>query len=162
MTTTTAISAPAATQKAAEAVVWLHGDHLSAANPALTQYPDAPVVFVFDEAFLGPAGLAFHRLFFLYEAVVEVFAAREPGTCSVRRGSVTDEVVAFAREHRARRIVTTDTIGDRFAEYLESLEAHGLPVETIPVPSLVPYDGRRAPKRFSAWWREVEADALRP
>jgi antitoxin (DNA-binding transcriptional repressor) of toxin-antitoxin stability system len=55
---------------------------------------------------------------------------------------------------QARHIVTTDTLGDRFAEYLDELEAGGLTVEAVPVPSLVPYDARRAPKRFSGWWRE--------
>ena len=143
--------------------MWLHGDHLSAANPALTQYPNAPVVFVFDEGFLSAAGLAFHRLFFLYESVMDVFAARQTaGIGSVRRGEVVAEVTAFAREWGTRRIVTTDTIGDRFAEYRAAFEAQGFSVEAIPVPSLVPYDARRVPQRFSVWWREVEADALRP
>ena len=140
--------------------MWLHGDHLSADNPTLTQYPHAPVVFVFDEPFLREAGFAFHRLFFLYESVMDVFAARAPHRCSIRLGKVTDEVIAFARENHSRRIVTTDTIGDRFEEHLSELESVGFTVEAIPVPSLVPYDARYAPKRFSSWWREVEADAL--
>ena len=141
--------------------MWLHGDHLSGDNPALTAYPDAPVVFVFDEGFLSAAGLAFHRLFFLYESVMDVFASRPPGTGSIRRGAVVEEVAAFAREWGARRVVTTETIGDRWAEYVRELEALGLAVEAVPVPSLVDYDGRRVPKRFSVWWRDVEADALR-
>lgn len=144
-------------------MIWLHGDHLSAANPALTTYPDAPVVFVFDEGFLSSAQLAFHRLFFLYESVVEVFAARKGGgDCAILRGNVVDEVVAFARARNATKIVTTDTIGDRFADYLDELEGHGFVVEALPVASLVPYDGARVPKRFSAWWRDVESDAFRP
>ena len=148
-------------ENAAQTVIWLHGDHLSAANPAMQSYPDAPVVFVFDEDFLGAAGLAFHRLFFLYESVMDVFASRPPDTCSVRRGRIVSEVTDFARSHGAKRIVTTDTIGDRFAEYLNELEAEGFVAEALPVPSLVPYTGE-APKRFSSWWREVESEAFRP
>ena len=143
-------------------MIWVHEDHLSAANPALTQYPDAPVIFVFDETFLREAGLAFHRLFFIYESVTEIFAERAPGTCSLRRGTVPDEVASFARQHGTRRVITTETIGDRFAEYREEMEAAGLTVSAVPVPSLVAYEGRRVPKRFSVWWREVEAEALRP
>lgn len=143
-------------------MVWIHGDHLSAANPALTQYPDAPVIFVFDETFLREAGLAFHRLFFIYESVTEIFAARAPGTCTLRRGNVTEEVASFARQHETRRIITTETIGDRFAEHVQEMEAAGLAVRAVPVPSLVAYEGGRVPKRFSVWWRDVEAEALRP
>lgn len=139
-------------------VVWLHGDHLRADNGALTRYPDAPIVFVFDEEFIGERRFAFHRLFFLYESVLEVFRTRG-GICSVRRGRVPDEVLAFAREHQAERIVTTATLGSRFAAYKAEME-NSLPVEAVPVPALVDYDARRAPKRFSAWWRQVEEAAL--
>lgn len=165
MTTTTATREARAQEKAGAevgtgVVVWLHEDHLSAANPALTRYPEAPVIFVFDEAFLPEEGLSFHRLFFIYESVMDVFAARAPGSCQIRRGSVAGEIADFAAARGAKRVVTTDTIGDRFAECVTEIEAKSLPVEAIPVPSLVPYDSARAPKRFSSWWREVEAEAL--
>lgn len=144
-------------------MIWLHGDHLSATNPALAAYPDAPVVFVFDEPFLASAQLAFHRLFFIYESVMDVFASRPAGTCSVVRGSVVEEVVAFAKTRLAKHIVTTDTIGDRFAEYLDALQAQGFIVDALPVASLVPHeDGARIPKRFSVWWRDVETAAFKP
>ncbi len=144
-------------------MIWLHGDHLSAANPALANYPDAPVVFVFDEPFLSSAKLAFHRLFFIYESVLDVFASRPPGTCSIVRGTVVNEVVAFAKARSATHIVTTDTIGDRFAEYLNELENEGFAVEALPVASLIPHaDGARIPKRFSVWWRDVETAAFKP
>ena len=142
-------------------MIWLHGDHLSADNPTFVSYPDAPTVFVFDEDFLSRAHLAFHRLFFLYEAVMDVFASRPPNSGSIRRGRVVEEVAAFARAYGAKRIVTTDTIGDRFAAYLDELEAEGFMVESLPVPMLVSYAGD-APKRFSSWWREVESEAFRP
>lgn len=147
---------------AVEVVIWLHGDHLSATNPALAAHPNAPIVFVFDETFLASAKLAFHRLFFLYESVMDVFQSRPAGTCCIVRGTVVDEVTAFAKAHSATHIVTTATIGDRFAEYLEELEAQGFVVEALPVPSLVSYDGARVPKRFSVWWRDVETAALEP
>lgn len=147
-------------------MVWLHGDHLSDANPALAAFPDAPVVFVFDEEFLASAGFAFHRLFFLYESVLDVFARRRAAvghtaSCSLRRGRVPDEVVSFARAHGARQIVTTDTLGERFAAYRAEM-AQTLPVRALPAPLLVPYeDAERVPRRFSVWWRQIESDALR-
>jgi hypothetical protein len=139
-------------------VIWLHGDHLRADNPALARYPDAPVVFVFDEPFLRESQFAFHRLFFLYEAVMEIFATRK-GVCSVRRGDVVDEVSAFAQEQGATRLVTTQTLGDRFTGYVAAI-GRTVPVVAVPVPSLVPYDAANVPRRFSAWWREVEKTAM--
>ncbi len=145
----------------APVVVWLHGDHLSAENPALTRYPDAPVVFVFDRNFLHEAQFAFHRLFFLYESVRDVFASRgKPERCQIRLGAVIEEVRTFARERNAQTIATTETLGERFAEYKTDL-GRDFRVEALPVPQLVPSDPARTPRRFSVWWRGVEEDALR-
>ncbi|MEI6431740.1 MAG: hypothetical protein WCP07_06140, partial [bacterium] len=73
----------------------------------MTRYPDAPVVFVFDEDFLSEAQFAFHRLFFLYESVVEIFKERTAAgrVCSLRRGNVVAEVRAFAQQWKAETIV---------------------------------------------------------
>ncbi len=144
-------------------VIWLHGDHLSAANPALAAHPNAPVLFVFDEDFLRETQFGFGRLAFIYESVMDVFAARPEGTCSVRLGAVVTEVQAFAREHGATRVVTTQTVGERFARYQSELKAGGLRIAAYPVAELVPYpDVERVPKRFGAWWREVEDIAMTP
>ena len=134
-------------------VIWLHEEHLSAQNPAMTEHPDAPVIFVFDEDFLTEAQFAFHRLFFIYESVINVFGERG-GICSVRRGRVVEEVPAFAKAHGAARIITTQAPGDRFADDVQEMQKI-LPIETIIVPQLVPYDAQKVPRRFSAWWREV-------
>lgn len=126
-------------------------------------YPNAPVVFVFDEDFLRDMQFGFGRLAFIYESVMDVFAARPDGSCSVRRGKIIAEVTAFAREHGATRIVTTKTVGARFAEYVTELKKAGFTVRTVDVPELVAYpNATRTPKRFSAWWREVENEALTP
>lgn len=150
-----------ATIEPAPVVVWLHGDHLSAQNPALARYPDAPVVFVFDRHFLHEAQFAFHRLFFLYESVLDVFASRgKPDQCQIRLGVVIEEVRAFARERSAQTIATTETLGERFAEYKTEL-GRDFRVEALPVPQLVASDPARTPRRFSVWWRGIEEDALR-
>ena len=126
-------------------------------------HPDAPVVFVFDTDFLQSLHFSFGRLQFIYESVMDVFAARPEGSCSVRLGAVVEEVQAFAREHGTAHVVTTQTVGERFAEYVDELEAGGLTVSAHTVPELVAYpNAARAPKRFSSWWREVEEEALAP
>ena len=44
-------------------LVWLHGDSLSPADPALRANPGAPAIFVFDEDLLARVGLTVKRLF---------------------------------------------------------------------------------------------------
>ncbi len=141
------------------AIVFVHEDHLSDENPALLAFPNAPAVFIFDEPHLRREPLAFHRLFFLYESVCEVFAARQAIT-SIRRGDVVNEISGFARTNGATRIITTETPEPRLRGYFAALRGQGLMVEVLPVPQLVPYDAMRTPSRFSAWWREVEPLAL--
>lgn len=121
------------------------------------------MVFVLDEPFLRQTQFGFGRLAFLYESVMDVFAARPEGSCSIRLGEVVAEVRAFVIERGASRIATTQTVGARFAEYLAELREDGLRVRAYPVEELVPYpDVDRVPKRFGAWWREVEEIALAP
>ncbi|MCX6368075.1 MAG: hypothetical protein NTX57_15430 [Armatimonadetes bacterium] len=140
-------------------ILWLHEEHLSEENPALRAYPEAPVAFVFDQPALVQEPLAFTRLFFLYECVDDVFATRS-GPTSLRLGTVPGELTAFATQHQTRSLVTTFAPGARFAGHVAALEAAGLTVTVLTVPSLVTYDARRVPNRFSAWWREVEKQAL--
>lgn len=140
-------------------IVWLHQEHLSDENPALQAYPEAPAVFAFDQAALSQEPLAFTRLFFVYECVCDVFATRS-GPTSLRLGTVVEELAEFAALHQTGSLVTTFAPGARFAENIAGLKAAGLTVTVLTVPSLVAYDARRVPNRFSAWWREVEKQAL--
>jgi len=70
-------------------VVWVHGD-LSPYGPALKAYPDAPAIWVWDEADRGVA--EFQTPHFIYECLLELPVV-------IRRGDVASEVVAFAQEH---------------------------------------------------------------
>ncbi|MBB6048424.1 hypothetical protein [Armatimonas rosea] len=140
-------------------IVWLHAEHLSEENPALQAHPQAPAAFVFDQPALLQEPLAFTRLFFVYECVAEVFATRS-GPTHLRLGAVPDELAALAALYQTRSIVTTFAPGARFAEQVAALEAKGLSVTVLAVPYLVAYDASRVPSRFSAWWREVEKQAL--
>ena len=139
-----------------ESIVWLHGDSLSATDPALRANPDAPAVFVFDEDLLATYGLTFKRLFFIYECVAEAIAAH-PGGGEIRRGAVPGEVLAFAREQDAGRIHVTATDAPRFGRYRTELR-QTLPVELYEVTPLVEFSGQA--RRFSQLWREIEEEAL--
>ncbi len=140
------------------AVVWLHGDSLSPADPALLANPTAPAIFVFDEELLAAAQLSFKRLFFLYECALEAIAGR---IGSIRRGIVVDEVRAFAADHQALTVHTTASVAPRFQRYVAELRAAGLQVVVHEPPPFVVWHGE-PPRRFSAFWRRVSAEALRP
>ncbi|MCX7860294.1 MAG: deoxyribodipyrimidine photo-lyase [Chloroflexus sp.] len=140
------------------AVVWLHGDSLTPTDPALLANPAAPAVFVFDEPFLTTAQLSFKRLFFLYECALEAIAGREG---SIRRGVVVDEVRAFAAEHQATEVHVTASVAPRFRQYVAELRNAGLQVVIHELPPFVLWRGA-PPRRFSAFWRQVADQALRP
>ena len=57
--------------------VWLTAESLGARDPALTAWPDAPVVFVFDEPWLDRLQLSAKRLVFIVETLAELAEHRE-------------------------------------------------------------------------------------
>lgn len=139
------------------ALVWLHGDSLSPHDPALLANPGAPAVFVFDEDVLAAAQLSFKRLLFLYECAVETIRDRPGAIC---RGKVVAELLAACAEHGAETIHVTTSASPRFQGYLAELRRH-LSVQAYQPPQLVSWRGD-PPRRFSSFWRKVEAEAMRP
>jgi hypothetical protein len=137
--------------------VWLHGDSLGPQDPALVANPQAPAVFVFDEPFLRTRQLAFKRLFFLYECAQEALAGRDG---AIRRGVVVDELLAFCAERGCDELHVTVSVAPLFRDYLVALREQIRVVTYEPEP-FVGWRGD-APRRFSAFWRKVEGEALRP
>jgi hypothetical protein len=140
-----------------QVVVWLHGDSLSPTDPALVANPQAPAVFVFDELFLRSAGLSFKRLLFLYECALEALEGRDG---EIRRGELLPELLDFRASRGGGTIHVTTSVAPRFKSYLARLREQAPVVVYQPQP-LVSWRGE-APRRFSAYWRKVEAEALRP
>ena len=129
-------------------VLWIHGEALGPANPALLAHPEAPAVFVFDRVLIAEAGLSLKRLGFLYECLLEL-------PVTLRQGDVAQEVLAFASRHGADGVVTSAAVDPRFS-LLHELIAAQLPVQVLePDPFVVlpePVDLRR----FSRYWRRAE------
>lgn len=126
-------------------LVWLHGDSLSAEDPAARRHPGAHRVFVFDRPLLERQPLSFKRLFFLYECAGE--AADE-----IRLGDPVEELLGACRARGADRIAVTASIAPRFHEMVELLRGHLL-VEVVPTEPFVPVPEDYTPKRFSGFWR---------
>ena len=132
----------------AKPIVWVHGDCLSPQNPALQEYPDAPAIWVWDDALIEEWQLSLKRLTFIYECLLELPVV-------IRRGDVAQEVLAFAKEHNANKVVTVDSPSPRFDKICHQIEP-SLPVEVLQVQPFFEYDGYIDLKRFSRYWKVAE------
>jgi deoxyribodipyrimidine photo-lyase len=143
-------------------ILWIHGEALGPANPALLAYPGQPAVFVFDSALLAgrspttgdPAGhsepVSLKRIGFLYECLLEL-------PVSLRKGDVAEEVLAFAKAHEADGIVTSAGTDPRVQAIHQTLEQH-LPVQVLAVEPFVQLEEAVDLGRFSRYWRRAERE----
>jgi deoxyribodipyrimidine photo-lyase len=140
-------------------LVWVHGEALGPANPALRAHPGAPALFVFDEELIagrtattGGTPLAAGRLRFLRECLAEL-------PVTVKQGDVAAELLAAARASGADGIVTSRAVDPRFLQIAARLAAV-LPLQVLePEPFVaLPFAGAGAPdlRRFSRYWRVAE------
>ncbi|MFQ4142784.1 hypothetical protein [Chlorogloeopsis sp. ULAP02] len=129
-------------------VVWIHGDCLSPYNPALQEYPDAPAIWVWDDALIEEWQLSLKRIAFIYECLLEL-------PVIIRRGNVAQEVLAFAKEHNANKVVTSDSLSPRFHTICDEIEL-SVELEIFEVEPFFDYDGYIDLKRFSRYWKVAE------
>lgn len=150
-------------------ILWIHGEALGPANPALQAYPGRPALFVFDTELLAgrsatsgdpaaataPEPVSLKRIGFLYECLLEL-------PVTLRRGDVAAEVLAFADRHGADGVVTSAASDPRFAPIAARIAA-ALPLQVLAVPPFVPEQGEQPGAgqpfdlgRFSRYWRRAE------
>ncbi|MBE9048879.1 hypothetical protein IQ243_00335 [Nostocales cyanobacterium LEGE 11386] len=129
-------------------IVWVHGDCLSPDNPALQAYPDAPAIWVWDEALIEEWQLSLKRITFIYECLLEL-------PVIIRRGNIAQEVVAFAQAHHADLVVTVASPSPRFDNICDEIEK-SLKLEVLEVAPFFDYDGYIDLKRFSRYWKVAE------
>lgn len=130
-------------------IVWVHGDCLNPKNPAILEYPDAPAIWVWDDALLKEWQISLKRIVFIYECLLEL-------PVTIRRGNVATEVVAFAKEHGADGVATAQSPSPRFEAICNDIEDAGLEVEVWSSDPFVDYDGYIDLKRFSRYWRKAQ------
>ncbi len=146
-------------------LVWVHGEALGPANPALRAHQGAPALFVFDAELIAgrtattggqeggvPVPLAPGRLRFLKECLAEL-------PVEVRQGDVAAELLAAVTAAGADGVVTSRAVDPRFAAIAQRLAA-ALPLQVLePEPFVpLPHTGPGSPdlKRFSRYWRKAE------
>ena len=140
-----------------DAIVWVHIDSLSPTNPALTANTDAPAVFVFDDSYLTARKFSLKRIVFIYECLLEM-------NVTIRRGDTAAQVLGFAQEHGATRIITTESVDPHLKAIYESVrkgQPEGSRLEFAPVEPFAAIDNSRLDlKRFTRYWGAVKHLAL--
>jgi hypothetical protein len=129
-------------------IIWIHGDCLSPKNPAFKAYPDAPAIWVWDDALLEEWQISLKRITFIYECLLEL-------PIIIRRGDIETEVLAFAKEHNATQIVTTNSPSSRFEKICDRIE-ESLELVVLEVEAFFEYEGFIDLKRFSRYWKVAE------
>jgi hypothetical protein len=129
-------------------IIWVHGDCLSPENPALKEYPEAPAIWVWDDALIEEWQLSLKRLAFIYECLLELPVA-------IHRGDVAQEVLAFAKHNQATKVVTADSPSPRFTNICDEIQG-SLPVEILEVKPFFEYEGYIDLKRFSRYWKVAQ------
>ncbi|WP_399217659.1 FAD-binding domain-containing protein [Synechococcus sp. ATX 2A4] len=134
-------------------VLWIHGEALGQANPALRAHPGGPALFVFDRPLIeasagqGPA-ISLKRLGFLYECLLDL-------PVTLRAGAVAEEVIAFAARHGADGVVTSRAVDPRFKALAATIGA-ALPLVVLEPEPFVQLEGPVDLQRFSRYWKRAE------
>ncbi len=116
-----------------DVVIWIHGDCLAPDSPALVRHAGAPAIWVWDDELLEEWQLSLKRIVFIYECLLEL-------PVTIRRGNVADEVVRFAREHSAARVVTINSPSPRFRNIVDEVSRE-VNVEVLDAEPFLDYDG---------------------
>ncbi|MEA5618027.1 hypothetical protein VB711_09280 [Cronbergia sp. UHCC 0137] len=129
-------------------IIWVHGDCLSPNNPALKKYPGVPAIWVWDDALIEEWQLSLKRLTFIYECLLEL-------PVEIRRGDLTQEILAFVQENNANLVVTVNSPSPRFDDICQKVQAV-FKLEVLEVEPFFDYDGYIDLKRFSRYWKIAE------
>jgi hypothetical protein len=129
-------------------VIWINGDCLSPHNPALQQYPQAPALWVWDDALIAQWQIGLKRLTFIYECLLEL-------PVEIRRGNVAEQVLAFAKEHNTNLVVTTDSPSPQFDHICHQIKK-SISLEILAGEPFFEYDGYIDLKRFSRYWKVAQ------
>jgi len=127
-------------------IIWIHGDSLNPNQPALSNYPESPAIFVWDEVLLHKRQVSLKRILFIYECLLEL-------PVTIRRGNVAAEIADFALTHQTGRVITTRSISPGFTQIVSTLSQQGIMVEVLDEEPFVQLPQEPDLRRFSRYWR---------
>ena len=130
-------------------ILWIHGDCLRPTNPALLAHPDAPAIFVWDDALLQQYHISLKRIVFMYEALLEL-------PVTIYRGDVVAQITQFAQLPQADTIVTTAPPAPRFKTICSQLR-RDYTLQVLAEPVFVDIPTNTDTKRFSRYWQVAKS-----
>jgi hypothetical protein len=133
-------------------LIWIHADCLHRSSPCYQRYPQAPSIFVFDDAELIRSEWSLKRIGFIYECLLDL-------PVTIRRGDPLVEVVRFAAELKADRLAVVETIDPHLKKQITAVSQQ-MPVEILAPPPFVQLKGNPDLKRFSRYWQKAESQLL--
>ncbi|MEM7555142.1 MAG: hypothetical protein AAF378_13770 [Cyanobacteria bacterium P01_A01_bin.84] len=136
-----------------EKIIWVQGDRLSPKNTVLEKFPGTPAIWVWDDALLNEWEISLKRIAFIYECLLELPVV-------IRRGDVAKEVLAFAKENGAGKVISTDSPSPRFDRICSQI-SNSMELEIYQVESFIDYDGFIDLKRFSRYWKVAQKYAFK-
>ena len=131
---------------------WMHADCLNTdwIDPTL-----GAAVFVFDDLQLEADRWSLKRVGFVYECLLEL-----PGV-EIWRGPLAETLAQLVQERHLESIVTVRTPDPWLQAQAARLGARNIRVEWITPEPFVKLSGKVDLRRFSRYWRKVEAVLLR-
>jgi len=126
-------------------LIWVHADGLHPLSPAYVAYPDAPSIFVWEDAELQRTGWTMKRVAFVYECLLDL-------PLTIRRGDPVLEVRRFMEEMQCSEVVTVATPDPHLQSQAKSLNA-----EILEWQPFVKVAGKLDLRRFSRYWSKVES-----
>jgi len=109
-------------------------------------YPDAPAIWVWDDALIDEWQLSLKRIKFIYECLLKLPVV-------IRRGDVATEIVAFAEECDRHAVVTATSPSPRFKDICQKI---ALPITVLPIEPFFEYEGYIDLKSFSRYWKVAQ------
>ena len=153
---------PSQTAALRRPLVWLTIDSVAVTSPAAVAHPQAPRLFVIDPEWLAGERPSLNRLVFLFACLADV-----PGV-EVLLGDPAEILPARAQDLGCDGVVLAETPCPRIRQAAVRMqatasgEATPLPVTLLPWPPFCDRSDVRDLGRFSRYWQQAGASAMKP
>ena len=126
-------------------MIWFNEDGLNPEHQMVKDYPDAPIVYVFDVPYLKQWKISKHRVQFIYESLLEIPGIR------IYQGETVAILTQLARGLKVNEVVTTETPNHIIKNWQTELQRE---IDLVTYPEVYPVIDASSPRRFSRYWNK--------
>ncbi|HEY9643084.1 MAG TPA: hypothetical protein V6C57_21525 [Coleofasciculaceae cyanobacterium] len=135
------------------ALLWFNEDGLNPDHPMVSDYADAPKVYIFDLNYLQQWNIAKHRVQFIYESLLEI------PDIQIYKGETIAILQQLVQALQVNQVVTTETPNHIIKGWQQDLQRT---VKLVTYPEFFPVEDQSSPRRFARYWRKHERSWLTP